>query len=276
MDLSSPISTRMCETFLLYHLCGHVYSKKVWKCSRDIERQLELTKSSEDIPKYPVQPFFTKTAPCLDCQDPASFLKPTLCEKCEQVGVINDWLKSDPAMKFEIVKEWLRSKRAEKVAWKHLVVDSGTAKATYRNDAMGSSMTLSEETSGVRTPSTRLSTSSTRIIGLEDINDVPLEQWSPLSPEISAQTKPATIEIENDPGTRPDALEVMTPILTEYLSKAESVEAEAEGVEQKLERRAQGAKQDAKNADDLKARAAAVRRKLEALIADTKQRNLAR
>lgn len=69
-------------------------------------------------PRYPIQDAFTKTGLCLDCDGEETFLKPTLCEICEKTGIISDWLKNDPAMRFEIVKEWLRSRRIERAASK--------------------------------------------------------------------------------------------------------------------------------------------------------------
>lgn len=65
-------------------------------------------------PRYPVQDTFTKSGPCLDCDGEETFLKPTLCEGCERTGIISDWLRDEPGMRFEIVREWLRSRRTKR------------------------------------------------------------------------------------------------------------------------------------------------------------------
>ncbi|KAK5943290.1 hypothetical protein PMZ80_004297 [Knufia obscura] len=265
----------MCETFLFYHLCGHIHSKKVWKCSKEIERQLDSAKSDDDAPTHPSQPSFTGTGSCLDGNGPESFLKPTLCEKCEKAGVISDWLKNDPAMRFEIVKEWLQNKRLERAARVDVEANSEKAKIADRSDAT-ESLASAEDGSSVETPSRKGSPSNIEIMDLDQFDSAELEQMSPVSLERPVKPEPARTAIGSEFGVHPDALEVMTPVLTEYLLEAESVEAEVEAVEQRIEKRAQDAEQDVRSTDDLKARTAAIRNKLESLIVESKQRNSAR
>lgn len=138
-------------------------------------------------------------------------------------------------------------------------------KAAERGDGTGSS-TLKEGSSSPRTLSRKASLSDTQITDLETLDSVPLEHFLPLSRKTPTKPEPVSIKIGVWSETRRDAHEVMTPILAEYLSKAESFEAEVAAVEQKLEKRSQYEQQDAKSTDDLKARAAGIHMKIQALL----------
>ena len=63
----------------------------------------------------PIKPSFDHTSTHRCCQDQINFpeikLKPTLCADCEKVGMISEWLKTEPSMKYEIVKAWKQSQR---------------------------------------------------------------------------------------------------------------------------------------------------------------------
>jgi len=251
----------MCQIFLFYHLCGHIHSKKIWRCSKEIENQLTLANMDQVAPRYPFQDTFTKSGPCMDCDGEETFLKPTLCEQCEQTGIISDWLKDDPAMRFEIVKEWLRSKRIERVASKSTRTNVATVKAAERGDGTESSISAKRR-SCPRKTSREDSVSDVQVTNLEDFDTVFSEHFSPLSPKIPTELMPISIEAGMYPEPRLDTHGVMTPILADYLSKAETFEAEVEAVQQRLEKQSH----DAKSTDDLRARANGIRMKIQALL----------
>lgn len=138
-------------------------------------------------------------------------------------------------------------------------------KAAERGEGRESS-TLAEGSSSPRTPSRKVSLSGTQVTDLEIFDNVSPEHFSPLSPETPTKLKPVSIEIGVCLEPRLAAHEVMTPILADYLSKAESFEPDVAVVEQKLEKRSQDAQQDAESTDDLKARAAGIHMKNQALL----------
>ncbi|KAJ9652937.1 hypothetical protein H2198_007846 [Neophaeococcomyces mojaviensis] len=142
----------MCNTYIFYHICGHIHVQKTIKCSNAIKCQLVLAGSSKinhtrSSKRFNSEPILTtrSLAPLLTSSKRLSLsislptvsstsrhpthlskdtchlddilphitLIPDACTSCTKLAVISAWLNGDPSLRFEIVREWNRGKRAE-------------------------------------------------------------------------------------------------------------------------------------------------------------------
>lgn len=264
----------MCETFVFYHLCGHIHSKKVWKCSKAVERHLELAAINDNVEKKSTKPTkpvkaknsrSSKSQPSLTIQttfnsssiypgrrsrssSPTSptrlcaseektrerFIKPNLCTKCAETGVISDWLAQDPIMRFNLVKEW-----------------SGHKRTTKRE-----ALVLSPETEEASRP----------------------RSVEPRTP--SPRIQPLDVDITKSYDLEERGVKQMSPIYADYAARAELVEVSIDKMKTKSELQCGvfcfRAKHLAAASTDLRTRMEEVRSKLEALIAENKRRTPAR
>ena len=99
----------MCITFRFYHLCGHIHRVTTFPCTYT-HTQPNLQPRQKDEPPYSSPGSFYR--PRLTClSDPTeppeeTRLFPTLCAKCEQVGVICEWLDRTPGGRFDVIRAW--------------------------------------------------------------------------------------------------------------------------------------------------------------------------
>ncbi|KAK5448020.1 hypothetical protein LTS15_009044 [Exophiala xenobiotica] len=84
----------MCESHIIYQLCGHVKIKTIVQCADTTEKMV----ASKSQISYPHQL-------CADVSD-NSHIFPDICDKCQQNGVIGGVLKQLPGMKLEILQGW--------------------------------------------------------------------------------------------------------------------------------------------------------------------------
>ena len=111
---------KMCETFIFYHICGHVLSGKTIKCSAKILKQLELQSDFDEVvprnitPVKGILPIRTcspssssSTESPADCGEVTkSYLAPTLCKQCEQNDLICKSLHAEPGLRYNIIRQW--------------------------------------------------------------------------------------------------------------------------------------------------------------------------
>lgn len=96
----------MCITFSVKHVCGHEHIRHVVRCAHAIKTQLELVDHSEA----------NERRDCLYESDlPREHIKPGLCEQCKENGLAASFFESDPAIEFEILRQWQVYKRISRV-----------------------------------------------------------------------------------------------------------------------------------------------------------------
>jgi hypothetical protein len=107
----------MCTTNRFDHLCGHTYRIITFPCRRS-RMAFKKGRSPEDetfssLPRS--GPDYHHPTCVLDMEDSAEEVRlfPTLCAKCEQAGVISEWLGHAPGGRFEVIKAWKNTHRHE-------------------------------------------------------------------------------------------------------------------------------------------------------------------
>lgn len=107
----------MCVTYRFYHLCGHTHRITTFPC-RYTPFALKMYPSLEDgiLSPLPVSgPAHHRPICVFDAVDSTEEVRlfPTLCAKCEQVGVISEWLNRTPGGRFEVIRAWNKKHRLE-------------------------------------------------------------------------------------------------------------------------------------------------------------------
>ncbi|KAI1621257.1 hypothetical protein EDD37DRAFT_109599 [Exophiala viscosa] len=91
----------MCESHTIYHLCGHVKVKTLVQCAEMIEKliasKMQVTCSHQL---------------CADVSDNIHIF-PDICVKCEENGVIGEFLNQDPSRKLEILRDWKKQNKLD-------------------------------------------------------------------------------------------------------------------------------------------------------------------
>lgn len=105
----------MCITYRFYHLCGHTHRIITFPCTYT-PKPIKLHPLPED--KVESSSPGSAYRPLICLSDPADSpeetrLFPTLCAKCEQVGVIGEWLHCTPGGRFEVIRAWNKTHRPE-------------------------------------------------------------------------------------------------------------------------------------------------------------------
>lgn len=105
----------MCITYRFYHFCGHTHRIITFPC-RNTRMALKMYASPEDeiLSSLPVSSPASHQPTCVfDTADSAEEIRlfPTLCTKCEQVGVISQWLNCTPGGRFEVIRAWNKTHR---------------------------------------------------------------------------------------------------------------------------------------------------------------------
>lgn len=111
----------MCESHTIYHLCGHVKVKTLVQCA-DIIDQLIASKmqvtSSHQL--------------CADVNDNIHIF-PDICVKCEENGVIGEFLNQDPGRKLEILRDWKKQNKPDHKSKSTLESPIGDSTSTARD-----------------------------------------------------------------------------------------------------------------------------------------------
>lgn len=107
----------MCETYTFYHLCGHIQTTKTLKCLGRIQNQLQPICYDENDEACPSPESMSLVDPdfpdqCVDI--PEIILNPTLCEGCDKVELLSNYICTQPCRKYEIIKEWSKNKKVAK------------------------------------------------------------------------------------------------------------------------------------------------------------------
>jgi hypothetical protein len=134
----------MCTTYRFYHLCGHTHRITTIPCTYT-PPPLKLPPLPEDEVVSP--PPGLAHRPLLTCpSDPADSPKeirlfPTLCAKCDQVGLISEWLNRTPGGRSEVIRAWNKTHRPELHTLESEIAepesfDSDTATAVSSNRAV--------------------------------------------------------------------------------------------------------------------------------------------
>jgi hypothetical protein len=105
----------MCIKYRFYHLCGHTHRITTFPCTYT-PTPIKLHPLPED--KVESSSPDSARSPLICLSDPADSpeetrLFPTLCAKCEQVGVIGEWLRRTPGGRFEVIRAWNKTHRPE-------------------------------------------------------------------------------------------------------------------------------------------------------------------
>jgi len=105
----------MCITYRFYYLCGHTHRITTFPCTYT-PKPIKLHPLLEDKVESSSPGSAYRSLICLS--DPADSpeetrLFPTLCTKCEQVGVISEWLQCTPGGRFEVIRAWNKTHRPE-------------------------------------------------------------------------------------------------------------------------------------------------------------------
>ena len=101
----------MCITYRFYHLCGHIHRTST------LPRTYILNPVALSlIPEDKISSTQASDNPKADCTITAEEIRlfPTLCTKCEQAGVISEWLSQTPGGRFEVIRAWNRAHRRQK------------------------------------------------------------------------------------------------------------------------------------------------------------------
>ena len=103
----------MCTTFCFYHLCGHTHSITTFPCTYT-PTPLKSHPLPEDEVLFPSPGSIYRPQDCLlDSADSPEEIRlfPTLCARCEQVGVISEWLDRTPGGRFDVIRAWNKAHR---------------------------------------------------------------------------------------------------------------------------------------------------------------------
>lgn len=105
----------MCIKYRFYHLCGHTHRITTIPCTH-APTPIKLHPLPEDkvessSPGSTCRPFMCLSG--LADSPEENRLFPTLCAKCEQLGVISEWLHRTPGGRFEVIKAWNKTHRPE-------------------------------------------------------------------------------------------------------------------------------------------------------------------
>jgi hypothetical protein len=105
----------MCVTFRFYHLCGHIHRISTFPCTYNPTPLKPHPLPSEG--RHPASPGSAyRPLVCLsDLADSPEEIRlfPTLCKKCEQVGIISEWLGRTPGSRVEVIRAWNNTHRPE-------------------------------------------------------------------------------------------------------------------------------------------------------------------
>jgi hypothetical protein len=107
--------SNMCIKYRFYHLCGHTHRITTFPCTYT-PKPIKLHPLPED--RVESSSPGSIYCPLICLSDPADSpeetrLFPTLCAKCEQVGVISEWLHCTPGGRFEVIRAWNKTHRPE-------------------------------------------------------------------------------------------------------------------------------------------------------------------
>jgi hypothetical protein len=105
----------MCIKYRFYHLCGHTHRITTFPCTYT-PTPIKLHPLPEDKVESSSPASACRPLICLsDLADSSeeTRLFPTLCTKCEQVGVISEWLHRTPGGRFEVIRAWNKTRRPE-------------------------------------------------------------------------------------------------------------------------------------------------------------------
>jgi hypothetical protein len=105
----------MCIKYRFYHLCGHTHRITTIPCtytSTPIKlHPLPEDKVESSSPGSTYRPFTCLSDPADSLEETRLF--PTLCAKCEQLGVVSEWLHRTPGGRFEVIRAWNKTHRPE-------------------------------------------------------------------------------------------------------------------------------------------------------------------
>ena len=105
----------MCITFRFYHLCGHTHSITTFPCtyrsSQDKAQPLPKDEAASSSLGNAYHPVTCPSDPTDSSEEIRLF--PSLCAKCEKVGVISEWLDRTPAGRFDAIRAWNTMHRPE-------------------------------------------------------------------------------------------------------------------------------------------------------------------
>lgn len=88
------LTFRMCESHIIYHLCGHVKITTIVQCADMVDRLIASrveVKSTHHL--------------CDDLSDNIHIF-PDICKLCQQSGVVADWIDQQPGGKFQVLRAW--------------------------------------------------------------------------------------------------------------------------------------------------------------------------
>jgi hypothetical protein len=105
----------MCVKYRFYHLCGHMHRITTFPCTHTPTlitlHPLPKDKVESSSPGSTYRPFTSLSDPADSLEETRLF--PTLCAKCEQLGVISEWLHRTPGGRFEVIRAWNKTHRPE-------------------------------------------------------------------------------------------------------------------------------------------------------------------
>ena len=106
----------MCIIFRFYHLCGHVHRVTTFPCTYAPTQPNLQPRPEDELASSQPGSLYRPPVACLS--DPAESpekirLFPTLCAKCEQVGVICEWLDRAPGGRFDIIRAWNKTHKPQ-------------------------------------------------------------------------------------------------------------------------------------------------------------------
>lgn len=104
----------MCIKYRFYHLCGHMHRVTTFPCTYTPKPIILHPLPEDKVESSPGSAY----RPLVCLSDPADSpeeirLFPTLCAKCEQVGVVGKWLHCTPGARFEVIRAWNKTHRPE-------------------------------------------------------------------------------------------------------------------------------------------------------------------
>src|ERR1700733_7175431 len=105
----------MCIKYRFYHLCGHTHRIMMFPCTHTPTpiklHPLPEDKVESSYPGSTCRPFICLSDPADSPEE--TRLLPTLCAKCEELGVVSEWLHRTPGGRFEVIGAWNKTHRPE-------------------------------------------------------------------------------------------------------------------------------------------------------------------
>jgi hypothetical protein len=103
----------MCIKYRFYHLCGHTHRITTFPCTHTPTliklHPLPEDKVESSSPGSTCHPFICLSDQADSLEETRLF--PTLCAKCEQLGVVSEWLHRTPGGRFEVIRAWNKTHR---------------------------------------------------------------------------------------------------------------------------------------------------------------------